>query len=73
MGIFKKVFGGGGDIRMPAVVETPPAPTTVTSADTSADTGSESKKNKRRGFASTQVSTDRNTIAGSATGRKTLG
>ena len=67
MGIFKKVFGGGS-IRMPEVVETPPAPTTVTSTETDP-----AKKNKRRGFASTQVSSDRNTIAGNATGRKTLG
>lgn len=69
MGIFKKVFGGGS-IRMPEVVETPPAPTTVTSTETGTDPA---KKNKRRGFASTQVSSDRNTIAGNATGRKTLG
>lgn len=72
MGIFKKVFGGSTDIRMPAVVETPPAPTAVTSTETSADTDV-TKKSKRRGFASTQVATDRSTIAGSSSGRKTLG
>ena len=71
MGIFKKVFGGGS-IRMPEVVETPPATTTVTSTETGTETDP-AKKNKRRGFASTQVSSDRNTIAGNATGRKTLG
>lgn len=77
---FKKVFrgvgsiiglGGGSDVATPTVEKVDPAPTSVTTDDVSADTDSNTKKKKRRGFATTQTSS---LAAGGETGtRDTLG
>lgn len=71
MGVFKKVLGL--DYKTPTVVTPDPTPTTVTSQETSLDTGSDDQKKKRRGMASTIISKDRSTLASESTGRKTLG
>lgn len=72
MGVFKKVLGL--DYKTPTVVTPDPTPTTVTSQETSLDTGSDAqKKKKRQGMASTIISKDRSTLASESTGRKTLG
>lgn len=62
MGAVKKVFKGVGSLfgfggqDMPTVEKVDPAPTSANGSDVSGDTGSDSTKKKRRGFASTQTS-----------------
>lgn len=75
MGAVKKVFKGVGSLfgfggqDMPTVEKVDPAPTSANGSDVSGDTGSDSTKKKRRGFASTQTS-----LAGSESDkRNTLG
>lgn len=77
----KKVFKGvgsligiGGGDNTPQVqqVATDPTPTTVATSDVSGDTGSDAKKKRRRGFASTQTGTIA-TSASDTGGRNTLG
>lgn len=77
MGAVKKVFKGvgslfglGGGAETPTVEKVDPAPSNVNSGDVSADTDSDGKKKKRRGFASTQTSS---LAAGGDSGRDTLG
>lgn len=62
MGAVKKVFKGVGSLfgiggqDMPTVEKADPTPTSANGSDVSGDTGSDSTKKKRRGFASTQTS-----------------
>ena len=62
MGAVKKVFKSVGSLfgiggqDMPTVEKVDPAPTSANGSDVSGDTGSDSTKKKRRGFASTQTS-----------------
>lgn len=73
-----KLFGGGGSAKVeaPKVEQAAPTPTTVTSSDvsdTSAISQEVERQRKKRGYASTRTSTDRETIAGAAQGKTTLG
>ena len=63
MGAVKKVFksvggllGFGSSSSTPAVTQTTTEPTVTQVSDVSGDTGSDSRKKKRRGFASTSTS-----------------
>lgn len=62
MGAVKKVFKSVGSLfgiggqDMPTVEKADPTPTSANGSDVSGDTGSDSAKKKRRGFASTQTS-----------------
>lgn len=62
MGAVKKVFKSVGSLfgiggqDMPTVEKADPTPTSANGSDVSGDTGSDSTKKKRRGFASTQTS-----------------
>lgn len=62
MGAVKKVFKSVGSLfgiggqDMPTVEKADPTPTSANGSDVSGDTGSNSTKKKRRGFASTQTS-----------------
>lgn len=75
--VFKSVgsivgIGGSSDTPSPTAIQQDPTPTTVATSDVSADTGSDTKKKRRRGFASTQTSTIATSSTDSGT-RNTLG
>lgn len=64
--------GGGGSYTPPKV---DPAPTVVQSSDVGSNDGATQSQKRKRGRASTMLSSDRDTILGGATGsgRTTLG
>lgn len=72
-----KLFGGRGSYKAPKVEPVAPAPQTVTTSDVTDDGSGISaeveRQRKKRGYASTRTSTDRETIAGAAQGKQTLG
>jgi len=74
-----KLFGGGSSYTAPKVEQVAPTPQAVTTSDVTDDASGISqeveKQRKKRGYASTRTSTDRDTIAGmaQAQGKKTLG
>ena len=76
MGAVKKVFKGIGSLfgighqNTPTVEKVDPTPTSANGSDVSGDTGNDTKKKKRRGFASTQTSLMSNDSSGN---RDTLG
>lgn len=67
----------GSKPKAPTVQQVAPAPTQVSNSDVgatqSADAEAARRERLKKGYASTQLSTDRNTILSGATGRKTLG
>lgn len=69
---------GSKKVEAPKVQQVAPAPTVVSNSDIgasgSADAEAARQARRKRGFASTQLSNDRNTVLANATsGRSTLG
>lgn len=69
-----------GKQKAPTVQQVAPAPTQVSNSDVGATQSADAeaaraarRERLKKGYASTQLSTDRNTILSGATGRKTLG
>lgn len=66
--------GGGHSTPSYTAPKVDPAPTTVSSADVGTDQTASNSQRRRRGRGSTELSTDRDTILGSAgSTRSTLG
>lgn len=67
--------GGGGGVTYTPPPKVDPAPTVVQSTDVGTEDTANKSQRRRRGRASTMLSSDRDTILGGATGggRTTLG
>lgn len=67
----------GSSVKTPEVQKVAPAPTQVTTSDTgtsgTADSDAARRERLKKGYASTRLSQDRNTILSGASGRSKLG
>lgn len=71
--VFKKIFGGSTSTPTIEQVTTDPSVTNVSTDDTSQDTATESRKKKRKGFASTGVASSILTGDNSSESKNILG